>query len=269
MGGGSGTKTAAGRLDHGGRWIQADEWPLPDTAFRDFHLHGDGRLAPAAPAQGAEPLTYDFDPSDPVPTIGGALTSGQPVFEGGIFDQREGDAFFGCKNPGLPLSARRDVLSFETEPLDEDTAVIGPISVELWVASDAPDTDFTAKLIDVHPPSADYPTGYAMILTDGIFRCRYRNSWERPEPVVRGEPFRISIEPFATANLFKKGHRIRLDVSSSNFPKFDVNPNTGAPEGRGRTRRVARNIVFCDAERPSKAILPMVSLDRITPLKRG
>jgi putative CocE/NonD family hydrolase len=269
MGGGAGQKTEAGRLDHGGRWIEAGEWPLPGTEFRDFHLHGDGTLAPAKPARDAPPLIYDFDPSDPVPTIGGALTSGQPVFEGGIFDQRESEEFFGCRQPGLPLSARRDVLSFETGPLAEDTAVIGPIEVELWVASDAPDTDFTAKLIDVHPPSEDYPTGYAMILTDGIFRCRYRNSSERPEAIVPSAPFRISIEPFATANHFKKGHRIRLDVSSSNFPKFDVNPNTGEPEGRGRTRRIARNTVFCDAERPSKAILPMVPLDRITPLKRG
>ena len=99
--------------------------------------------------------------------------------------------------------------------------------MELWVSSDALDTDFTAKLIDVYPLSEDYPTGYAMILTDGIFRCRYRKSWERPEPLVPGEPFRITIEPFATANLFAKGHRIRLDISSSNFPKFDVKSEHG------------------------------------------
>ena len=202
-----------------------------------------------------------------MPTIGGALTSGQPVFEGGGFDQREAPQFFGCRNPGLPLSARRDVLSFETEPLAADVAVIGPISVELWVSSDALDTDFTAKLIDVYPPSEDYPTGYAMILTDGIFRCRYRKSWEKPEPLVPGEAFSITIEPFATANLFAKGHRIRLDISSSNFPKFDVNPNTGEPEGLGRSREVARNTVFCDEEHASRVILPCVAAAHITPLK--
>ena len=211
-------------------------------------------------------MTYDFDPSDPVPTIGGALTSGQPVFEGGAFDQREAPRFFGCRNPGLPLSARRDVLSFESTPLDQGLAVIGPITVELFVSSDAPDTDFTAKLIDVYPPSDDYPTGFAMILTDGIFRCRYRKGWDRPEELVPDEAFRITIEPFATANFFAKGHRIRLDISSSNFPKFDVNPNTGAPEGRGRTRRIARNTVFCDAVRPSRIVLPCVPQEHIKSL---
>jgi uncharacterized protein len=258
MGGGTGAKTAEGRLDHGGRWIAGDGWPLPGTVLRPFHLHADGRLDAAAPPADAPPLVYDFDPRDPVPTIGGALTSGKPVFEGGAFDQREDARFFGCRAPGLPLSARRDVLTFETAPLTHDLIVAGPITVELWVASDAPDTDFTAKLIDVHPPSADWPTGFAMNLTDGIMRCRYRDGWDRPRPIVPGEPFAIVIEPFATANLFKAGHRIRLDISSSNFPKYDVNPNTGAPEGTGRTTDVARNTVFCDAARPSRLMLACV-----------
>lgn len=269
MGGGTGRKSDAGKLDQGGRWVEALRWPLRETAFRPFHLHADGRLDEKLPDPDAAPLTYDFDPSDPVPTIGGALTSGQPVFEGGAFDQREAARYFGCRNPGLPLSARRDVLSFESAPLKQDLAVIGPITVELFVSSDAIDTDFTAKLIDVHPPSEDYPTGFAMILTDGIFRCRYRNGWDQPEPLVPGEVFRISIEPFATANLFAKGHRLRLDVSSSNFPKFDVNPNTGAPEGRGRTRRIARNTVYCDAIRPSRIILPCVPAEDIKPLTKS
>jgi putative CocE/NonD family hydrolase len=266
MGGGSGRRNAEGRLDHGGRWIEAGDWPVPGGEARTLHLHADGRLDAAMPV-GDAALTYDFDPSDPVPTIGGSLTSGQPVFEGGGFDQREAERFYGCRNIGLPLSARRDVLSFETEPLIEDMAVIGPVTVELWVASDAPDTDFTAKLIDVYPPSPDYPTGYALNITDGIFRCRYRKSWERPEPIVAGEPFRITIEPFATANLFARGHRIRLDVSSSNFPKYDVNPNTYAPEGRGRTRRVARNSVYCSADRASRLVLQLVPAGAIKTLK--
>ena len=267
MGGGTARRTPAGRFDHGGRWIEGTDWPLPGTEFRPFHLHADGRLAEETPGDDVPPVVYDFDPRNPVPTIGGALTSGQPVFTGGAFDQREGPQFYGSTRPGLPLSARADVLAFETEPLIADVAVVGPIVVELYVASDAPDTDFTAKLIDVHPPSADYPTGIAMILTDGIIRCRYRNSWEEPEPIAAGEVFRVRIEPFATANLFKAGHRIRLDISSSNFPKFDVNPNTGAGEGRGRTTRIARNAVYCDATRPSRVVLPIVEAGALTRLR--
>ncbi|WP_246776830.1 CocE/NonD family hydrolase [Microvirga sp. VF16] len=269
MGGGTGCKTDAGKLDHGGRWIEAARWPLPETEFRSFYIHNNGRLCETAADGSAAPLSYDFDPSDPVPTIGGALTSGQPVFEGGAFDQREAAQFFGCRHPGLPLSARRDVLSFETLPLEQDLAVIGPISVELWVSSDALDTDFTAKLIDVYPLSKDYPTGYALNLTDGILRCRYRKSWEHPELLTPGEIFQITIEPFATANLFKRGHRIRLDISSSNFPKFDVNPNTGEPEGRGRIRKIARNSVYCDAIYASRVILPCVPGEHIMSLGRS
>jgi putative CocE/NonD family hydrolase len=267
MGGGTGARTAENRIDVGGRWIEAADWPLPGTRTVPYHIHPDGLLAPEAPPAGASPFVYDFDPANPVPTIGGALTSGQPVFEGGVFDQRESDRFLNCRRPGLPLSARLDVLAFETPPLDEDTAIVGPIVAELWVASDAPDTDFTVKLVDVHPPSADYPTGNALLLTDGILRCRYRKSFEAPEPIAPGEIFLARIECFATANLFKAGHRIRIEISSSNFPKFDVNPNTGAPEGEGLTRRVARNTVFCDASRPSRILLPIADPAALTPLR--
>jgi putative CocE/NonD family hydrolase len=136
--------------------------------------------------------------------------------------------------------------------------VTGAITARLTVASDRPDTDFTFKLLDVYPPSADYPQGFAMNLTDGILRARYRKSWEHPEPLVPGEPQTIRVDAFPTSNLFKAGHRIRIDVSSSNFPHFDVNPNTGDPEGRGLTRQVARNTLFVDAARPSTVILPVV-----------
>ena len=255
MGGGTGRKTEAGFLDHGGLWIEAANWPPPQAHETAFHLHANGTLSMAGPATAEDALTYDFDPRDPVPTIGGALTSGQPVFEGGAFDQREDLRFFGCRTPGLPLSSRPDVLMFETEPLATDLTIVGPVTLHLWVSSDAPDTDFTAKLIDVHPPSADYPTGFAMNLSDGIFRCRYRHSWESPEMIGSGEVFEIVIELFATANLFKAGHRIRLDVSSSNFPKFDVNPNTGAPEGQGRAKNIARNTVHFGRETLSRLLV--------------
>jgi putative CocE/NonD family hydrolase len=194
------------------------------------------------------------------------LTSGEPVFEGGAYDQREDPRFFGCTRPGLPLAARRDVLTFETAPLDRDVAVVGPVRVELFVSTSAPDTDFTAKLVDVHPPTQDDPAGFAMNVTDGIFRCRYRTGWATPSPVVPGEVFAITIEPFATANLFKAGHRIRVDIASSNFPKFDVNPNTGGPEGLGRTLDVARNTVHMDAAHPSRIVLPVVDAAALHPL---
>jgi len=132
------------------------------------------------------------------------------------------------------------------------------VVIRLWISSSAPDTDFTAKLIDVHPPNADYPQGYAMNLTDGILRCRYRRSWENPEPLAPGEVAEISIEPMPTSNLFRKGHRIRLDISSSNFPRFDVNPNSGEAEGRAQRRQVALNQVHVSARYPSQVLLPIV-----------
>jgi putative CocE/NonD family hydrolase len=137
---------------------------------------------------------------------------------------------------------------------------VGPIEAELYVSTDGPDTDFTAKLIDVHPPSADYPKGYAMILTDGILRLRYAEDPAHPRLHAPGEVVKIRITLFPTANLFLQGHRIRLDVSSSNFPKFDVNPNTGEPEGQALRKRIAVNTVFVDAARPSRVVLPLLPL---------
>jgi len=258
MGGGSGRRTAAGRLEHGGRWIALPDWPAPQAVPVAYHLHGDGSLDPAIPAAEAAPLRYQFDPAHPVPTIGGNLTSLEPVASGGAFDQVEAEAFFGCTPPYLPLSSRPDVLAFQTAPLSEAVQVVGPIEAELWVATDGPDTDFTAKLIDVHPPSADYPRGYAMILTDGILRLRYPEDPSKPRLRVPGELVRATVTLFPTANLFLPGHRIRLDISSSNFPKFDVNPNTGEPEGASRCRRVATNTLFVDAARPSRVVLPVL-----------
>jgi len=177
---------------------------------------------------------------------------------GGGYDQREGRNFYASREPYLPVAARPDVLVFETQPLVDDLEVTGVIEAHLWISSDAPDTDFTIKLIDVYPPSEDYPEGFALNLTDGILRCRYRDSWENPALMSPGQVYRIKVEAFPIANLFKRGHRIRLDISSSNFPHFDVNPNTGAPEGTGLDRRIARNSVYMDADRPSHVILPLI-----------
>jgi putative CocE/NonD family hydrolase len=258
MGGGSGRKTPEGRLMHGGRWRAESAWPITDAQATLFHLHGDGRLWESNPSPTAKPLNYAFDPAHPVPSIGGTITSGEPLMRGGGYDQREGPTVYGSRQPYRPLAARPDVLVFRTSPLTEDVEVTGAIEANLWVATDGPDTDFTIKLIDVYPPSADYPEGFALNLTDGILRCRYRDSWERPSLMTPGETYPIKVTAFPTSNLFKKGHRIRLDISSSNFPHFDVNPNTGAPEGTGMTRRIARNTVFVDSGRPSHVLLPVI-----------
>jgi putative CocE/NonD family hydrolase len=258
MGGGSGRKNAQGRLDHGGRWRSERDWPLPDTRNTPYYLRADGTLSPDLPSPGAPSVSFDFDPNRPVPTIGGTVTSGEPVMVGGAFDQTEGPRFFGSRQPYLPLAARPDVLVFETPSLSGDTEVTGPIVVKLWVSSNRPDTDITIKLIDVYPGSMDYPSGFAINLTDGILRLRYRNSWTEPEMLEPDVPVAITVEAFPTSNLFKKGHRIRLDVSSSNFPHFDVNPNTGAPEGLGMTRQVARNTIYLDRDRPSHVLLPII-----------
>ncbi|MFJ9631856.1 CocE/NonD family hydrolase [Streptomyces sp. NPDC101175] len=246
MGGGSGRRTVEGRLDHGGRWYTAGSWPPEDTGIRTLALGAAGTLSERAPQDPVPFLEYDFDPRDPVPTLGGQVTSGEPVMSGGAFHQHPDARFFGASEPHLPLDSRPDVLVFQTPPLTEDLAVAGPISVRLTVSSSAPDTDFTIKLVDVHPPSEDYPQGFAMNLTDGILRCRYRNSFSDPEPMVPGEPYEITVEAPDIANLFLAGHRVRLDVSSSNFPRFDVNSNTGGNEVGERRKVVATNRVHVD-----------------------
>jgi putative CocE/NonD family hydrolase len=130
--------------------------------------------------------------------------------------------------------------------------------IKLWVSSTAVDTDFTVKLIDVYPFSDDYPEGYHLNLTDTILRARYRNSWSKEEMMTPGEPVEVTITLWPTSNVFKKGHRIRLDVSSSNFPRFDVNPNTGEPVGRHTHMVKADNTIHTGADHPSRMILPVI-----------
>ncbi|RFD29434.1 antibiotic hydrolase [Pseudomonas sp. GL93] len=243
MGGGSGNRDENGRLHHGGRWLHTTQWPLPGSQTLTLYLNAHRQLSRTAPVEADAHLSYRADPAHPVPTIGGALTSGAPVFVGGAFDQRERPDFFGTQGDNRPLAQRDDVLVFQTEPLDDDLIVAGDVQIELWIDSDAPDTDFTAKLVDVYPPSVDYPEGFAMNITDGIRRCRYRDSWEQPTALTPGERVKVLIEPFATCNLFKRGHRLRLDIASSNFPRFDVNPNSGEPSGQASHPRVAHNNV--------------------------
>jgi len=265
MGTGDGRKDQNGRLFHGGYWRTEANWPLPDTRFTNYYFHTDGSLSTGLPGADDASTTFTYDPSHPVPTIGGSMAASLPVFVGGAFDQRErefkGDpekGFFGSRPPYLPLKARHDVVVFQTERLPENVEVTGPIVVKLFASSTAVDTDFTAKLIDVYPPSKDFPSGFEMNLTDGILRARYRDSWERQELMNPGEIYEFTIEPFGTANVFKKGHRIRIDISSSNFPRFDVNPNTGEPLGMSRRVIKADNTIFHDMVHPSHVILPII-----------
>jgi putative CocE/NonD family hydrolase len=262
MGGGSGRKTAGGRLDHGGQWQTSDSWPPGGCQDYYLYMHLDGALRENA-CDTAGCLQYRYDPKDPVPTIGGAVTSGEPVMHGGAFDQVETEAVF--KYSGVPagqaLSRRRDVLVFQTEILDRALVVSGAITITLFVGSNCPDTDFTAKLIDVHPASPAYPDGYAMNITDGIFRMRYRDGWDHEAQMAEGDVYAIRIEPFATSNIFQAGHRLRIDISSSNYPHFDINPNTGAPEGHPSEPRIARNRVHLGPTHRSSVCLSICAAD--------
>jgi putative CocE/NonD family hydrolase len=258
MGGGTGRKNAEGRLDHGGLWRSAQDWPPPGMQPTRFYLQRDGSLLQTAPPAGQEPCEFVYDPRNPVPSIGGTITSGEPLMFGGAFDQCEASQFYGSKPPYRPLAERPDVLVFQTAPLKKAIELSGPLEVHLWIASDCPDTDFTAKLIDVYPHNQDYPDGYAMNITDGILRVRYRDSWSHPSLMTPGEIYQICIQPFPTSNLFQAGHRIRLDISSSNFPHFDLNFNTGEPEAMATQVRKAHNRVFVDQQRASYVSLPVI-----------
>ncbi len=259
MGGGSGRKNAQGRLDHGGHWRAEADWPPPSAVETRFYCQEHGGLHRDPPASESAKATFRYDPRDPVPSIGGTITSGDPLMSGGAFDQRGAPAVFGARPPYRPLAERPDILVYQSPVLDADVEVTGAIRAELWISSDCPDTDFTVKLVDVYPPNADYPEGYAMNVADGIMRCRYRDSWADPKSMQPGERYKILVETFPTSNLFKRGHRIRLDISSSNFPHFDLNLNTGAPEGKGQETRIAANTVYLNRSYPSSVLLPIVA----------
>jgi putative CocE/NonD family hydrolase len=257
MGGGSEVKTADGMHLHGGVWRDEQEWPLARTRWTPYYLQPEGSLSPQKPSAEVSKTTYDFDPRNPVPTIGGNISSGNGIMLQGAWDQRCGEVVWNCRNT-LPLSARRDVLVFKTPPLESDVEVTGPIDVKLWVSSSAPDTDFTAKLIDVHPAGPDLPGGMDMNLEDGIQRARFRDSLDHAELMQPGRIYALTIHLYPTSNLFAKGHRIRLDISSSNFPRFDLNPNTGEALNASRRLAVATNTIYHDQEHPSHVILPII-----------
>ena len=259
MGTGDGHKTADGKLFHGGTWRDVPDYPPPDARATNFYLQGDGRLATTPPAQETSSTMFEFDPKNPVPTIGGCTCCARQIMTDGAWNQWGGPHTWTWPLP-VPLSARNDVIVFMTPPLEEDTEIIGPVRVKLWVSSSAVDTDFTAKLIDVYPSSRDFPAGFDLIMGDGILRARYRESDTVEKLMTPGEiyPFDIKLDP--CCNVFKKGHRIRVDVSSSNFPRFDVNPNTGEPANSNRRTIIAHNTIYHDREHPSHIILPLMPL---------
>jgi len=226
------------------RWRDEDEWPPARARHVPWYLHsnggantlsGDGVLGTAAPGD-ERPDTFRYDPADPVPTTGGANLLFIPS---GPFDQRK-------------VEARRDVLVYTSEPLEEPLEVTGPVRLKLFAATSAADTDFTAKLVDV------CPDGTAWNLADGIIRARYRETDAEARPVEPGKVHEYLIDLWVTSNLFLEGHRIRLEVSSSNFPRFDRNPNTGKPFAVDGGIVVAEQTVHHSASRPSHLILPVV-----------
>ncbi len=257
MGSGDDTRNYAGRLHHGGHWRTEADFPLPDTQFTPWYLQADGQLTRNVPSAAASASRFTFDPRDPVPTIGGGISAADPVMEPGAFDQRGDARFFGCHD-SLPLNARSDVLSFTSQPLLQDMEITGLVTVQLFVSSSAPDTDFTAKLLEVIPPCTDYPEGLAINLTDSILRTRYRNSWTDPELMQEGQIYPLEFSLYPTSNLFKAGHQVRVDISSSNFPRFDVNPNTGGALGIDRRFRLANQVVYHEHEHPSHIVLPLI-----------
>ena len=254
MGGGDGHKTPEGRLFVGGHWRDEESSRAISTPF---YLHSDATLSTRLP-ESTQPTQYLFDPKHPVPTLGGNTSSSGILMVNGALDQRCRSDYWACEGDTRPLSARNDVLVFQTSPLAADLEVTGRLVVKLWASSSAPDTDFTAKLINVYPPSNDFPAGVDLNVADSIIRARYRTSREKSELMTPGQVYEFTIEMYPTSLVFKKGHRIRVDISSSNFPRFDVNPNTGEPLNRNRRWAVATNSIYHDPQHPSHIELPVI-----------
>jgi putative CocE/NonD family hydrolase len=259
MGGGLGDIGSNNRLNHGGKWQSLSTWPPSKIRYEPYYFSEGHRLCCTSPTK--DKITYEeycYDPSDPTPTIGGSVTSAEPLMAGGAFNQRESERFFGCSESDRDLKDRSDVISFESDPLSKQVVIAGPISATLWISSDCIDTDFVVKLIDVYPRSDSLPDGFAMNITDGLLRVRYRNTEEKTEFMDPGKIYKIEIQLFASANTFDVGHRIRVDIASANYPQFDFNSNTGEPEGSWLSMKCANNRVYLDESRPSHILLPVI-----------
>ena len=214
------------------RWRGEEEWPLARTEYTDYYLGGGGKLGLGAPSD-EPPDSYDYDPRDPVMTLYSPRGQQEPQ------DQRM-------------LDGRRDIVCYQTDPVEEPIEVTGPITVHLWAASSARDTDFVVKLMDV------WPDGFVQELCYGIVRARYRESFTSPSLIEPGRTYEYTIRASPTSNLFRRGHRIRLDVSSSDFPNFDRNHNTGGDDYAETTLVTARQTIYHDRQRPSRVVLPVI-----------
>ncbi len=224
-------------------WRNEDAWPLARTRYTPYYLHsqgkanslrGDGHLSPTAP--GEEPSDrFVYDPNDPVPTCGGNTL----IIPMGVQDQRRAEE-------------RQDVLVYTSEPLTTPLEVTGPLTVQLYAATSAPDTDFTAKLVDVRPD------GYAQNLADGIMRARYWQSRTRPTLLTPEQVYQFTIDLWATSHVFLLGHRLRVEISSSNFPRFDRNLNTGEDQATSSRIQTATQTVFHEQRYPSHILLPVI-----------
>lgn len=278
MGGGDGRRDENGRLNHGGSWRHENEWPIARTEYRNYYLRHSGELTIESPVKMEQPLSYLHDPEFPVPTIAATTGIGElgdfpedfdpysedprqylrGIFHDGCAHQKETPGMVGSRYPYQPLANRSDVVVFQTDVLLEDVEVTGSVLVNLWISSSAKDTDFTAKLLDIYPPNEDYDDGYHMNIVDSIIRTRYREGFNEAKMMEPGQIYKIKILLPPTSNLFRVGHRIRLDVASSNFPRFDVNPNTGDPVGRHTSLVAAVNTVHVDCDHPSHVVLPII-----------
>jgi putative CocE/NonD family hydrolase len=225
-------------------WRDEHEWPLARTQYRKYYLQsngranslfGDGQLTPEQPGDGASD-TFVYNPDDPVPTLGGQTLL---VNDSGPKDRR-------------PIERRDDVLVYSTAPLAEDLEITGPVSLVLYATSSAPDTDFTATLTDVHP------SGQSIHICEGIIRARFRDSYEQPTLIEPEKIYRYEISLWETSNLFRSGHRIRVEISSSNFPRFDRNLNTGQVPGFDTEIAIAQQTIFHNSQYPSHLLLPVI-----------
>jgi putative CocE/NonD family hydrolase len=227
-------------------WRTENEWPLARTRFTPFHLHsggkansvkGDGFLSLGGPEKHSPADQFVYDPENPVPTLGGQISTHADVW--GPKDRRS-------------IQAREDVLVYTTRPLEKDLEVTGPVELRLYASSTAVDTDFTATLTDVHPD------GQARHICEGIRGATFRESLENPTPIEPGGVYLFPISLWETSMVFKAGHRIRLEVSSSNFPRFARNQNTGLPLGTSSKIKKARQAIYHNLEYPSHLVLPVI-----------
>jgi putative CocE/NonD family hydrolase len=235
------------------QWQHEQDWPIPGTRFTPYYIasggaansaSGNGSLSENV-LSGAPSDQYDYDPQNPVPTLGGNNCCGTPTLAGPK-DQRA-------------IENRKDILVYTSQPLNQSLAIAGPVKMKLFASTDGPDTDWVVKLVDV------YPDGFAMNIAEGILRARYRKGTDKMELLKPGEVYEFEIDLVGTANVFLPGHRIRVDVTSSHYPQFDRNPNTGDPFGSSSRVRIAKQTIFHTAQRSSHIVLPVVPVPKGKP----